>query len=190
MTLVSPKLFYGLVLGFIFIGIQACYKKPDFDFAPKIEFDKVQVFPPSSDLIPQDSVVISIKFQDGNGDLGLTSEDRTVAPYQEFLIFEGDTTRNPFHFNYFVDVFKLQGENFVPVVFPNAELNFNGAFQPLFEDPEREGPLEGVLNYGLKITLGSTFKANDVLKFRIQIADRTLNLSNIIETDTLTVLRE
>ena len=127
--------------------------------------------------------MIVIKFRDGDGDLGLTSEDRNNPPYQ---LLNPDGTPNRYYYNYFVQVFRKTKGVF-------NEINFDFpycSFLPLRTDG-KTGPIEGDLEYGVApFYLNSPLfpqPANDTLKFRIQIIDRALNESNIIETDEVII---
>lgn len=183
--------------------IAGCFSKPDFSFTPEISNARIVRIPIGTPLTPQDSLILTIDFKDGNGDLGLFAEERIRAdtlaglpasPYQQFFYTKDsagndiDSTANPFHFNYFLKVYRQEDGAFNEIIFPDG-VTFNGGFQPLFEDNnENERPLEGELNFRFKI-LPISFSAFDTLKFEIQIADRANNLSNIIESDTVVVLK-
>ncbi len=75
---------------FIFITISACYKRPELDIVPAIGF-KDFYFKAIKD-ISLDSLVLTINFEDGDGDLGLESNEND-PPYQLYDVFvnHGDT---------------------------------------------------------------------------------------------------
>lgn len=191
------------IISFIFLaGLSTgCFDQPSFPVEPFIEFEEIfiteRVVQPGGGR--QDRLTIRIKFQDGDGDLGLeeferVDEDTLILsnglpyPFQQNIPQPNDGfVTNAFFSNYFVDVLRQEGETFVPVEFPSPLLTFTGGFQQLFEEGAEEGPLEGTIDYRIIIT-PFTFQESDLLKFRIQIADRALNLSNVIETDTIRVL--
>ncbi len=193
----------------------SCYDKPDFIDQPMITFDRVFIDETRSD----DSLIVVslvVDFQDGDGDLGITDEERvsTTSIYREILRVEvvdtnisqnGDTTfttigiNNPLGRNIFVTTYKEFGEEFIEMElplpnFPNQNFTtFNGIFPPLFEDEDDDGPLEGEIEYRIEFPLISDpfnprgFQINDLLRFEIQISDRAFNLSNIVTTDTIRV---
>ena len=69
--------------------------------------------------------------------------------------------------------------------FPNCGISFDGRFPILFSD--RPGsPLEGVIRFRIGSPFLRTQFSLKTLKFRIQIKDRALNRSNIIETPEIT----
>ena len=63
--------------------MSACYSPPEFPVEPKIEYFNVE-FKEVPNL--QDSLIISIKFQDGDGDLGLDANE-TQRPYNPVWFF-------------------------------------------------------------------------------------------------------
>lgn len=70
--------------------------------------------------------------------------------------------------------------------FPNCGVTFDGRFPILFED--RPGsPLEGTIRYGMGSTGFRILFSLKTIKLRIQIKDRALHRSNIIETPEFTL---
>lgn len=68
----------------------ACPTPPEFEEVPNISFEKVEFFDNSGDdPRASDSLRITINFEDGNGDLGLSSND-IYEPYNEFYVFVND----------------------------------------------------------------------------------------------------
>ncbi|MFC2123871.1 hypothetical protein ACFLU5_03585 [Bacteroidota bacterium] len=73
--------------------LAACTKPPELPFEPKIVFERVQ-FTQTEEGRP-DSLIVSIYFEDGNGDLGLTAQE-TQPPYHPADIVldnNGDTVK-------------------------------------------------------------------------------------------------
>lgn len=127
-----------------------------------------------------DSVVVVLHFEDGDGDLGLTSEDRQNNPrYQQN---NPDGTSNKYYYNYFAKVYRKVDGEFTDA---NAGVPFSGAFPPLKPDG-KPGPIEGELEYSLLFPLSSSLP-NDTIRFEIQIVDRELRESNIILTELIVV---
>lgn len=73
-----------VIIPVLFIAT-ACYRAPDFPEVPEISFNDIKFY----DTPSQDSLVLTINFQDGDGDLGLRGHenDQPFNPY--FFIFEG-----------------------------------------------------------------------------------------------------
>ena len=132
-----------------------------------------------------DSVVITLFFRDGDGDLGLTSTD-TMPPFSDR---NDDGSINRFRNNFFAEVERLnENGEFEPVTFASQNFNLNSRF-PILNTLNKETALEGDLRYSLILfaTSFSPVQRGDVLRYRISIADRNLNVSNQIVTTPMTV---
>ena len=176
------KAIMALIFLTIAIIIHSCYPKPNFSFIPEISYHskKVITVEDRATLVKKDSVVLSIKFKDGDGDLGLNAGD-TLPPFH---------TKES-RINIFMDVFIKQGETFVPYPLPNPDVNYNGTF-PRLNEEGKTNPLEGILTYKVDFS-HNDFAPNTILKFKIKIRDRwaeePLHFSNEIETDTVMIRR-
>jgi hypothetical protein len=151
----------------------ACNKPPVYPNEPHIEFKNIESYPVFNQNTKKDSLIIVTRFEDGDGDLGLTADEVKSPPYNE-----GNND-----LNYLVETFvKRQGEvSFQKIDLPAT----SGRFFRLSPD-NRVGPLEGDLRYsGIKIPAQNIFnlKTGDEIKFRVQIRDRALNASNMVETE-------
>jgi hypothetical protein len=162
----------GLVL------LASCWKEPNFPNEPHIDFSYINQSTIRDNLDnPVAEITIAIKYQDGNGDLGL-DDDELNPPYDP-------SPGNKFTHNYFVETFIENQGKFEPYVTAIAD-PYNGRFLRL--DPDaRSQALEGELRRKIEIAEGFDIQEGARLKFRIQIADRSLNLSNTIETDPITM---
>jgi hypothetical protein len=173
---ISQKIFIFLSL---MIVLGSCYRKPDFPNTPFIEFQSIvkNVITDPISTGKVDSISITIKFQDGDGDLGLNSEDNSGVFAQN----------SPYYYNYKVTLLQEIAGVFTPVIFTG--LSFDGRF-PRLEEQGRRNPLEGTLTYSLKFVhalLPPTIPAGTRMKFRVRIYDRALNLSNEIETTPVAI---
>lgn len=162
-----------------------CEQAPDFSPVPHITYESITKV---RDANGDDSLTISLFYQDGDGDLGLGPDDIT-SPYQPE---NSDGSPNFFHFNYHITIYEKQGGDFVlftpnnPGLFDSTA--FDGRFPRLAENNEGRY-VEGTLHFGFK-TFSNTsgqFDPNDTLMFRVKIVDRALNISNTIETDEVVV---
>lgn len=156
----------------------ACMKEPVYPDEPNISFNSITQQKKQDALgNPVVELKIAVNFKDGDGNLGLSEED-TLAPFN-------DTPGNKFKNNYFVKAFvspkgqsKFQPyEPFIP---------YDGRFLRLSPD-DGSRTLEGELRYTINILPGFDFQSGDRIKFNIQIADRSLHLSNTIETEPITL---
>ncbi|TAE68448.1 MAG: hypothetical protein EAZ85_14185 [Bacteroidetes bacterium] len=168
-------IFLSLIFAtFLLVG---CYTKPEFSTTPNISFVGIDKFTVTNPLTTsrEDSIIIKIKFQDGDGDLGLDQGD-TLGTFKR---------GQPNHFNYKISVFVKNGAIFNPLPLPDPSFTYDGRF-PRLEDRGRKNPLEGILTRNISFKQ-SSFVANTILKFRIKIYDRALNVSNEIETSEVVV---
>lgn len=159
-----------LLAAVVFSG---CYKEPEFSATPQIEFESIgkQVRIDQFSGANKDSVVIAVKFQDGDGDLGLNNEE--VAAAQE----AGD-------YNYVVRIFRKTRGQFVEF---QPFIPYSGFFFRLKND-DKIGPIEGTLRYSIDFPHPFTPK-RDSVQFQITLKDRAGNFSNTVETETI-VLNE
>lgn len=216
---------------FVFLVFGSCTERPTFPNTPAIAFNEYY-FQEIKD-ITLDSLVIKLKFEDGDGDLGLDANE-TDYPYQlmdpvtegvppnvdtlrfghpdapneyncvdfeilrketvvnDSLIITADTIyvkRNLDHFNFFLDfLIKEDGGSFRvfdPALERNCAPRYYGRYFVLNTARDIR-PLEGELQYTLVSGFRLLFR-NEIIKIRIQIQDRSLNKSNVIETDEIKI---
>ncbi len=211
-----PKYSVLFLTGSIFF--LACTRPPDLPLIPSIEFEKVQYVETSG----SDSLIVYIHFKDGDGDLGLNSDENSYPyePYDVVLNNNGDTVMfgsqaglpaynpidyiinrdnsgnpidtffvkvNPNHYNYFVHFFKKYKGEYTEFKWtdPPYYQTFDGRF-PILNTSENARPLEGTLRYGM-VSTGWSYIFRDTMKISVQIQDRALNKSNIVETPDFTL---
>lgn len=166
----SIKILFSITL----IGVWACSRDPGFGAAPEISFLSAQKFVVTSSFLQakQDSVVIAVRFQDGDGDLGISPNE-----------FDEDTTLAKI-FNYEVKTFrKISG------VFKDITNDFpvsNSGNFPRLRTDKKIGPIEGTLERSLLFPHPFVPK-RDTLRFRIRIRDRAGNTSNEIDTEPVVI---
>jgi hypothetical protein len=152
-----------------------------------------------------DSIAVTITYQDGDADLGLSYEDAD-RPYNRYT---EEGTLNRFFYNYYIDLYRKKNNGFEPVPYINMPNPFNGRFPKIFDESGKSQPgmviggngnpflihtktaSGGELTYSFYLaalppgveyrTYVPTYQG-DTLKCGIQITDRALNLSNTIET--------
>ena len=160
--------------------IYSCQKPPEYDNTPRISFRDVEVYSSLENGVKKDSLILVTRFEDGDGDLGLSTEDLEMPP------FNLPNTNNGL--NYFVDILIKKNGVFQTLTLP-AGFTFNGRFFRL-EPDGRIGPIEGDLRYSIVIRNNNPLvQAGDVLKFRVWIRDRALNQSNIEESEEVTLFK-
>lgn len=147
-----------------------CKQRPTFPASPEISYLEMKKMKVIGSSGYKDSVVISLYFKDGDGDLG-----------------------NYTSTNYFCDVFAKLNGDFAKViiqdsVLPITYLDKNGTFPSLNPDG-RQGPIEGSLNYGASLDLRFYIKDSSsyTLKFKVYVKDNAGHSSNTIETPEVTI---
>lgn len=156
----------ALVVFSVVALVTGCYKEISFDAKPHIEFDdlKKEIRLDQFSGSKKDSVILTIKFQDGDGDLGLNEEEKKAAVEKQ-------------DFNYIVRIFRQKNGKFTEVP---QEVPYSGFF-PRLKSDNKKGPIEGTLDYSL-VYFQDFVPKKDSLKYQITIKDRAGNLSNTIES--------
>ncbi len=161
-----------IILGITF-SLSGCYKETVFDVKPAIGFNdlrkeiRIDQFTGSK----KDSLILTINYQDGDGDLGLNEKEKAAAEVKN-------------DYNYIVKLFrKKKGvfQEFVPAV------PYSGFFIRLRSDG-KVGPIEGKIDYSIDFPHPFT-PVKDSLKFQVTIKDRAGNISNTVESKVI-VLHE
>ena len=213
---------YLYILPVAFLAIASCNRAPELPVVPSISFQNI-VF---KEVDGPDSLIVTVYFQDGDGDLGLTAYD-VSPPYQPYdVVMDGDDTvkygsqpglppYNPIdyiiirdpngeardtvlvevnenHYNYFIRFFTKKNGKYTEFDWrdPPYYQTFDGRFPLLNKDISdnklKERPLEGDLRYGMTSS-GWLFLFRDSLKVSVQIQDRALNKSNVVESPDFTL---
>jgi hypothetical protein len=228
---------FGL-FAIILIGVTACFNPPEFPIEPQIEYESIQYKEYGTGLDTEyDSLILTISFKDGDGDLGLdASEDqppynnkfffvqpngkyityetkRTVPGYDTLPAFvkpyncinwevykEDNIVKDTLYFQLNPDYNNITVEFLVKnsdgtftefdwreaFNYPNCGISFDGRFPILYKD-KPGAPLEGTIRYGMGSIGFKILFSTKTLKLRVQIKDRALNSSNIIETPEFTL---
>jgi hypothetical protein len=180
-----------LLIMLLALGLAGC-PPPEFSDEPFISFKDIRSIPRPN----KDSLIISITYRDGTGDLGLGPND-TDPPFDA----------EPYRYNYHIAAYKRLGRNdrgevnYELVQFPTAGITFNGRF-PVLKPDGKAGPIEGALDYSIPIefppdlTNERYILPGDTLRFDIFIYDRgeqrgrqNPNRSNQITTEEVIVLK-
>lgn len=173
--------FLKIIAVFLFSAtfLGGCFSVPEFADSPEIEFAGIQSILRVDERTGgyKDSIVISVKFRDGDGDLGYDQWE------VDSLIKNGIPENN-----FFVKRFNKRNGKYVPFVHPNPNflVLLDGRFHRLSGD--KPGPIEGVIHHFIDEYHGTYPYAKDTVKYEIYIRDRAGNISNTIMTDSV-VLR-
>jgi hypothetical protein len=157
--------------------VSACFSEPNYSETPEISEPVIFSY---RDLVAQqgvgqsrrDSIVITVNFRDGDGNLG-----------NDIPVLGADSLQyvtNGGWGNYRVTTLRLVNGKYEALQTPvNQTLYF-----PNLAKGKGAGPIEGTLDFSQIFPYGTSYRRYPT-KFQIQIRDRFLNVSNIIETDTI-----
>ncbi|MVM31586.1 hypothetical protein GO755_16180 [Spirosoma sp. HMF4905] len=167
---------YLFVFGIV-LTVSACFTEPNYSNTPVIDFKglfKYQIAAGKGvGQSKRDSIVITIGFKDGDGNLGVDNpSEATIASY----------SANGGWGNYEIKTFRLVNKQYVQY----DQLVLNTLFFPDLAKGKPKGAIEGTLDFNQTFPYGTT-NVFYPTKFQIRIRDRDLNASNVIETDTITL---
>ncbi|GAB2538017.1 hypothetical protein GCM10027189_20690 [Rufibacter soli] len=166
------------------MGLTACYNKPDFESTPNLIFRGLEQHTlRTSTNITYDSLILVVRFQDGDGDLGLSETEfpddikGQFAPGQAY-----------FH-NIFVNVYKKVNGKFLQLQVNGVPYALPGRF-PRVSIDGRDEPLEGDIRYSLDRIYenrNSLIQRGDTLRFETRIVDRALHASPTVTSSEVIV---
>lgn len=164
------RIFWFYSLFFISVlFLFSCTKEEEFPPEPAITFLSFTKIPNTTSF--DEKGVLKIFFTDGDGDLGLNAGD-TFAPFDK---------NSMYYYNYFIKYFEKQHGTFVEVTLPAT---FNSRI-PRLEASGNSKSIKGEIE--LELFINNPFSAFDTIRFEAQIADRALNLSNVITSPEIIV---
>lgn len=131
-----------------------------------------------------DSLLLSIEFTDGDGDVGLDAND-TISPFNATSFY---------HYNLYVEYFEMMDGEWV-----KGRVDPSGNNFPTGDTINYQYRIENLTPVGQNKTLKGTINIlvepifynpgsnhNDSIKYRISLIDRALNISNLLETELIT----
>jgi len=166
-------------------GLTSCLSEPSYSTTPEISFNSIsrQRYTINGAIV--DSVFITINFQDGDGDLGLSSTEATVAPYTP-TYYGANFYMTPFVKNATTGTYTaLQFAR--PDLFLTVNSYYDRFDHPSATTDNRAAPLRGTLRRAYAFLYGSPFLPNQEVKFTVSIFDRALHQSNEIETTSIVI---
>lgn len=158
---ITTKLVFILVLGYV---LASCNRRGEFSEIPAIEFKSL------AEINGSDTLQITIDFVDGDGDIGLNDED-TFPPYN---------IGSRYYNNIFLELMCDSSGVWItkdlirPLYYRIPYIDNNGPNNSL------KGEISVVIEenpFGPDIPI-----PYDTVKYSIQIVDRALNESNVVET--------
>ncbi|WP_210489114.1 hypothetical protein [Rufibacter aurantiacus] len=172
------RLFLGLAFVLGSLGLTSCYEKPDFDMTPNLTFRGIeQRTLRNASNVTYDSLILVVRFQDGDGDLGLSE---TLYP---------EDIQPPYNpggehfYNMICNIYKKVNGNYERVMVNGSPINYNGRF-PRVSTEDREEPLEGDIRYSINIFQSrlSPLQPGDTIRFDVKVFDRALHESPTVTT--------
>ncbi|HEY0111171.1 MAG TPA: hypothetical protein VGB67_16145 [Fibrella sp.] len=168
----------GMAAVALAVTLTACFKEPEYSDTPEIR----QIGPPVKvtleagggvGLARRDSVILTVRLQDGTGDIG--EDTRDTARLQR--VFGKETWGN-----YEIKTFEFTNGTYkeLPSVV-NSRLFF-----PRSPLGEQKGAVEGDIDFSQVFPYQRPFRMAPV-RFQVRIRDRALNVSNTIVTDTISI---
>ncbi len=148
-----------------------CMKKQSFPDTPQISFVGMELLVDSAKIVR--TGILTISYQDGNGDIGLNPAD-TFPPYQK---------NGPYYYNYVINLFEKQ----------------NGVFQQVFDSIPFSARIPVLApndpNKAIKGFITDTLPLyppppHDTVRFEVFIYDRALNKSNTVTTPDIILRRK
>ena len=158
-----------LVILSVILLVVACEKVPKYGKTPEISFNGIDIVRNVQNSLStgiQDNVTIKLNYKDGDGDLGLTTDELGSSES-----------------NYIIDVQRQRNGVFTTLV---LDLRLDGKFPKLSTD-NVVGPIDGILSNLVFIPQSFPFVSNDTIRFDIKILDRAKNVSNTITTPAIII---
>ncbi|NDK56002.1 hypothetical protein [Pontibacter fetidus] len=182
---------YSLSCLLLVLTLASCRKEPNYPDEPQISFKRVEQYDHDALGVQKDSLFLVIGFQDGDGNLGLSSDDKSEDynfPFQK---------GSPYEKNFIIKVLRARPDPnnpgdpvFEELIFPTGT-DLSGRF-PRISNDDRKEPLEGEIKLALEITNENEqyYAVGDVVKFEVFIYDRTTpvpNKSNVVTSEPITL---
>ena len=146
--------------------LSSCFKKEEYPVEPIISYKDF--------VITGDSAMLSVNFTDGDGDLGLSPND-TLPPYNP---------GSEYYYNIYVVNYEKDDQlGWIPAVDLQGDtLVFEYRIKPIEFKGKSKG-IKGVIDIDMGTLYYNIFSNQaDTIKYSVQLIDRALNKSNIIET--------
>lgn len=147
------KIIVCTLLIIVAIAVTACQ---DNDIEPLSPIPSIELVSVSPNVIQEfaEKVFITIRYEDGNGDIGYDNPDLNAVFVKDSRLAEAD------------------GYHVPPITPPNTNL-----------------AVTGQLTIELKNNFILGNSDEEVITYEIQLQDRAGNLSNTVETETITIIR-
>ena len=162
--------FLFLIAAACFAMLSSCMKKESFSNIPEIAFAGYYNLFDTTKIAKRG--VLTISFQDGDGDIGLN-------PWDDYPPFD---TSSVYYYNYYIDYYEKRNGSFVKV-----ELNIPLRYRiPDLTPDDPNKAIKGIIVDTIPLNPAPVY---DTIQFSLFIYDRALNKSNVIFTPEIVVRR-
>ena len=164
MKIKSNILFIFLITIIVSFFYTSCKKKevyPDTPYIQYIDFIKM-----SNVQGIDEKGILKISFTDGKGDIGLSPGD-TFPPFEP---------SSKFYYNLFITYYEKQYGQYVAVTLPLT----NNSRIPVITPSGENKSIKGIIE--MELFINNHISTFDTIAFDASIADRGLNISNVIRT--------
>ncbi len=152
--------------------LTSCIKQENYPDIPEIGYAGMQlVYTTDTTPYPFEGI-LSITFQDGNGDIGLRPRD-TFPPFNK----EGE-----YYYNYVIRYFEKRDTGWAEVI---LDPPFSARL-PILNQGYDGKPIKGLITDTLSMDPSPDY---DTVKFEMFIYDRALNKSNVVSTPDIILRR-
>ncbi|MCF2487870.1 hypothetical protein [Dyadobacter sp. CY347] len=158
-------------------SLAACVPAPDFDSVPRIEYSAIDQSTETDPLTGKklrENIVITVTFEDKDGDLGATADERSDETFQSIYGKRG---------NYELVTFTKNPDGSWDERILSSDSTM---WMPILKPDGKAGPIKGKLDYELRRPYGNS-SVDIEQKYKVRIRDRALHYSNQVETDIITV---
>ena len=154
----------------IFLFVSSCLNIESYPIEPAIVFSKYTLTDTTDALGNNIKLFeLTIEFTDGDGDIGLKESD-TIAPFNPTSIY---------YYNLWVTPFKKENTIYTEM---QTAIPFHARIPNLTPTGQNKS-LNGEISYEVNITDIIT----DTLKFKIQLIDRALHESNVVDSPDIAI---
>ena len=159
----------------LFFLVSGCGKDYDYPLEPVLSFKEFRYIEDPPGVIS--AGILVLEFTDGDGDIGLEQKD-TIPPFH----YGGE-----YYYNFIIDLFKKEGGDYVPVIFPDTTFTFNSRIPRIILSGNSKA-IKGDLEYTFDLLIMKPFIPTDTIMIRTHIIDRALNKSNVVQTPDIRLL--
>ena len=153
------------------VVLNNCVDDPVYNDIPEIDFNGISnAWTVDSTGKRVDNVTVRFTFKDGNGDLGESIDQRDTLRYGEWGSCELTTVR------------LNKDGSWSEAILPKDKY----IWLPMLKADSLPAPITGVQSVSTAFVYDST-RSFATVKFKVRIRDRAMNVSNTIESDTISV---